>query len=168
MRASHRGALGGVLAALLVALAAACGGSTEVQFEVIEDVEFSDILVDASNDTLAFDLAMMTKIDSVGIYYQDVVVGTGDSAAVGDSVFIRYTGWLRNGLQFDAGSLGYRFFYQGIIAGLQLGMQGQQVDGDRLIVIPPEWGYGGQAAGPIYPGAVLIFRVQLDSIHAVP
>jgi FKBP-type peptidyl-prolyl cis-trans isomerase len=34
-----------------------------------------------------------------------------------------------------------------------------------LLVIPPEWGYGSQSVGPIYGGAVLVFRIQLDSIH---
>jgi FKBP-type peptidyl-prolyl cis-trans isomerase len=169
MRRQYRGPLGGVLAALLVALVAACGSDpTVVEFEVIENSEFSAVFVTAANDTLAFNLAAMTEMGT-GIYFQDVVVGTGDTAVVGDSIFTRYNGWLRDGTRFDAGSFGLQFGNQAhSIGGYQLGMQGQQVGGTRLIVIPPEWAYGSQGVGPIYPGAIVVFEIQLDSIHPAP
>ena len=160
-RPSGRGALGGVLAALLVALAAACGSDdpTGPTFEVIEEVEFAA--------ALGIDLAQMTRMDTTGIYFQDLVAGVGDSAAAGDTVFVQYTGWLRDGVPFDMGSFSYDFFNPtSAIAGFQLGMQGQQVGGTRLIIIPPEWAYGSASIGPIYPGAILLFEIQLDSIHA--
>ena len=171
MRSTYRGALGGVLAACCVALVAACGtdGPTAPTFEVIEDVEFADAFVNAADDTLRVDLAQMIRMDTTGIYFEDLVVGVGDSAATGDTVFVRYTGWLRDGLQFDAGSFSYEFFNpQAAIAGFQLGMQGQQIGGTRLIIIPPEWAYGSGSVGPIYAGAILLFEIQLDSIHAAP
>jgi FKBP-type peptidyl-prolyl cis-trans isomerase FkpA len=161
-----RGALGGVLAALLVAFAAACGTDSvepivfEV-IEVIEDVEFAA--------SLGIDLGVMTETPHLpSVWIQDLAIGTGDTAIVGDSIFAQYTGWLRDGVEFDTGSLSYEFGSFGVIFGFQIGMEGQQVGGTRLMVIPPEWGYGSQSVGPIYGGAVLIFEVQLDSIHAAP
>jgi FKBP-type peptidyl-prolyl cis-trans isomerase FkpA len=162
-RPSSRGALSGIGAALLVALVAACGSDdpTAPTFEVIEDVVFAD--------TLGINLALMTKMDTTGIYFEDLVAGVGDSAAVGDTVFIQYSGWLRDGLLFDMGSFSYDFLNPAAaIAGFQLGMQGQQVGGTRRIIIPPEWAYGSASVGQIYSGAILIFEIQLDSIHAVP
>jgi hypothetical protein len=161
-RPSGRGALGGVLAALLVALAAACGSDdpTGPTFEVIEEVEFAA--------ALGIDLALMTEKDSTGIYFQDLVAGVGDTAIVGDTLFIQFTGWLRDGLQFDTGDFSYIFGNAATaIPGMHLGMQGQQVGGTRLMIIPSGWAYGSQGAGGIiYPGAIVIFEVQLDSIHA--
>ncbi|MDH3207318.1 MAG: FKBP-type peptidyl-prolyl cis-trans isomerase [Gemmatimonadota bacterium] len=171
MKSTYRGALGGVLAACCVALVAACGSDspTAPVFEVIEDVTFADAFITTDDDTLTVDLGLMTVMDTTGIYFQDLVVGVGDSAAPGDTVFVRYEGWLRDGLRFDAGSFSYEFFNpQAAIAGFQLGMQGQQVGGSRLIIMPPEWAYGSASVGAIYPGAILLFEVQLDSIHAVP
>jgi FKBP-type peptidyl-prolyl cis-trans isomerase len=47
---------------------------------------------------------------------------------------------------------------------MQLGMATQQLGGTRLMIIPPGLAYGQSGAGPIYPGAVVIFEVELVSI----
>ena len=63
------GALGGVLAALLVAFAAACGADSVAPtvFEVIEDVEFAA--------SIGIDLGMMTETPS-GVWIQDLAIST--------------------------------------------------------------------------------------------
>lgn len=163
MRSSGRplgpGAIGGVLAALLVLLATACGSEpTGPTFEVITEVEFAA--------TLGIDLALMTETPS-GVWIQDLAIGTGDTAVDGDTLFVTYTGWLRDGVEFDSGEWSYVFFDgRTAIGGWHWGMEGQQVGGLRKIIIPPEWGYGGAGNGPIYPGAVMVFDLLLDSIHA--
>jgi FKBP-type peptidyl-prolyl cis-trans isomerase FkpA len=132
----------------------ACEGETP--FEVIEQITF-----DAS---LGIDLADFTRLPS-GVYIQDVTVGTGDPVVVGSAVTINYTGWLRSGQQFDSGGDSF-IFPPPYIAGFRLGMQGMIEGGVRRIIIPPELGYGDNPPGhPIYPGAVLIFRVAVTVVN---
>jgi hypothetical protein len=166
MRSTWRGALAGSLASLSVAFVAACGGddSTTVQFEVVDEVAFASQFVTASGDTIDFDLGEMTELET-GVWIQDLEVAVGDTAVQGDTVFVTYTGWLRDGVEFDSGEFSFIFFDgRTAIGGLHWGTQGQQVGGERLIVIPPEWAYGSASVGPIYPGATLVFDVVLDSI----
>jgi FKBP-type peptidyl-prolyl cis-trans isomerase len=170
----------GVSAALLVAAVAACGDDpTTVQLEVIEESTFADHYVTASDDTIAFDLGMMTAVPvefttggSTNVYFQDLEVGVGDTAVEGDQVFMTYNGWIRDGTLFDDNVGGppfdYTFRVGGVIAGMHFGMQGQKVGGTRLVVIPPELAYGYQGNGVIYPGAIVLFQVRLDSIQPAP
>lgn len=178
MTTPRRGALTGVAAALLVAAVAACGNdSTTPELEIIEESTFADQFVTAAEDTIDFDLGAMTAVSvdltsgsSVDMYYQDLEVGVGDTAVTGDSVFMSYDGWTRDGTRFDSGTaLPFRFFVGDVIAGIHFGAQGQQVGGTRFMVIPPELAYGYRGAGTaIYPGAIVLFRVTIDSIHAAP
>jgi FKBP-type peptidyl-prolyl cis-trans isomerase len=151
---------GAGLGLALVAALAACGGDspTEVVFEVIEDTEFAV--------SLGIDLAQMTELPS-GVYILDEVDGTGDVIAQGDVATVDYTGWLRAGTQFDTGT--YQYDYGVLnnrtpIQGWTLGMEGMAVSGTRLLIIPPALAYGAQGAGPIPPGAIVIFRVELVSL----
>jgi FKBP-type peptidyl-prolyl cis-trans isomerase len=164
------------VAALLVAAVAACGSDpTTPELEIIEESTFADQFVTAANDTIDFDLASMTAVSvdltnggSVNVYYQDLQVGVGDTAVQNDSVFFSYDGWIRDGTRFESGQTTFRFFIGDVIAGIHFGTQGQQVGGSRLLVIPPELAYGYRGSGVIYPGAIVLFRVQIDSIHAAP
>ena len=168
MSFSRRGALGGLAASLLVALAAACGPSepTGPAFEVVEDVEFANEFVTAGGDTIPFSLGDLTELPT-GVWIQDLVPGVGDTPVEGDTLFVTFSGWLRDGTPFDAGSFDFIFLDgRTAIGGFHWGTEGQQVGGERLIVIPPEWAYGSASVGPIYPGAVLVFDVVLDSIKA--
>ncbi|HET9947644.1 MAG TPA: FKBP-type peptidyl-prolyl cis-trans isomerase [Longimicrobiales bacterium] len=38
------------------------------------------------------------------------------------------------------------------------------VGGTRRMIVPPELGYGEQGSGPIPPGAVMVFEVELQAI----
>src|SRR5512133_4376292 len=50
---------------------------------------------------LNVNLAASTKTTG-GMYYRDLVVGTGAAVLTGQTVSVHYTGWLSNGTQFDA------------------------------------------------------------------
>lgn len=141
------------------------------ELEVIEEATFADQFVTASDDTVDFGLDSMTAVEVqlqsgvTNVYFGDLEVGVGDTAVENDTVFISYNGWLRDGTLFDAGQTRFRFFVGDVIAGIHFGARGQHVGGTRFMVIPPELAYGYRANGPIYPGAIVLFQVRIDSIH---
>jgi len=104
-----------------------------------------------------------------GLIYEDLQVGDGATAKAGDTVSVNYTGWLEDGTKFDSSlDRGQPFdFTLGagqVIAGWDEGVAGMQVNGTRLLVIPPSLGYGSTANGSIPANSTLIFEVQLVAI----
>ena len=102
---------------------------------------------------------------------QDLVVGTGPEARNGDTLRVRYTGWLydpnaaeNKGTQFDSGDFSFTLGSGQVIAGWDQGLLGMRVGGRRRIVIPPELGYGSSGQGPIPGDATLLFEVELLGI----
>ena len=99
---------------------------------------------------------------------EDLVVGSGDTAAKGKDVTVHYTGWLTNGTKFDSSkdrndpfvfSLG-----EGqVIKGWDQGVEGMKVGGKRKLTIPPELAYGNRAVGGdlIPANSTLVFEVEL-------
>jgi FKBP-type peptidyl-prolyl cis-trans isomerase len=99
----------------------------------------------------------------------DINVGTGATAAAGDTLTVNYVGTLQNGQKFDSSyDRGTPFTFQlgagAVIAGWDQGIPGMRVGGKRRLTIPPSLGYGNQAVGPIPANSTLIFEVELVSI----
>lgn len=97
---------------------------------------------------------------------KDVVVGTGDTAVAGKKVTVHYTGIFTDGTKFDSSvDRGQPFeFVLGsgmVIKGWDLGVEGMKVGGKRILVIPPQLGYGAKDFGPIKGGSTLIFQIEL-------
>jgi len=98
---------------------------------------------------------------------EDLVVGTGGTAASGQKVTVHYTGWLTNGTKFDSSKdRGDPFVFPlgrgQVIKGWDQGVQGMKVGGKRKLTIPPEMGYGSRGAGGVIPpNATLVFEVEL-------
>lgn len=118
---------------------------------------------------LNVDLESMT-VTSTGLRYKDLVVGEGALAAPGHSIVTRYTGWLSDGRQFDAGTYpppggGILILGAGdVIAGWDQGIAGMRVGGKRQLVLPPELGYGASGSRRVIPGgATLVFEIELLS-----
>ena len=98
---------------------------------------------------------------------EDIQVGDGDIAAVGQQVRVHYTGWLTNGTKFDSSvDRGQPFVFPlgagRVIRGWDQGVAGMAVGGKRKLTIPPELGYGARGAGGVIPpNATLVFEVEL-------
>ncbi|MDH3222072.1 MAG: FKBP-type peptidyl-prolyl cis-trans isomerase [Gemmatimonadota bacterium] len=109
---------------------------------------------------LNVDLSAMTETPT-GLLYQDFVVGTGAEAMTGGFASVSYTGWLKEGPQFDAGTFNFTMGAGDVIAGWDEGIPGMREGGTRRLIIPPELGYGSAGRGSIPPGATLVFDVTL-------
>ena len=112
-----------------------------------------------------------------GLSYEDTVAGTGDMAVAGRRVQVHYTGWLHDpmasngrGKKFDSSKdrgdpFAFALGAGQVIGGWDEGVQGMQVGGTRVLLIPAELGYGARGAGGVIPpNATLVFEVELLSI----
>jgi len=112
-----------------------------------------------------------------GLQYEDTTPGNGDTAQAGHQVRVHYTGWLHDpdapqsrGRKFDSSKdRGSPFSFAlgagRVIGGWDEGVQGMQVGGTRVLVIPPELGYGERGAGGVIPpNATLVFEVELLAV----
>ncbi len=106
-----------------------------------------------------------------GLQYADVLVGSGAEAKPRSQVHVHYTGELTDGRQFDSSRdrgepLDFRLGVGQVIAGWDEGVQGMKVGGRRILVIPPELGYGARGAGGVIPpNATLVFDVELLAVQ---
>ena len=97
----------------------------------------------------------------------DIVPGTGAAATEGDTLTVDYAGtsW-STGKEFDASwNSGQPFpvaLGQGqVIQGWEQGLQGMKQGGRRLLVIPPDLGYGANGSPPKIKGnETLLFVVD--------
>ena len=98
----------------------------------------------------------------------DIVKGTGAAAQSGDTLTVDYEGvsW-STGKEFDASwNTGNPFpvtlGQNSVIQGWEQGLLGMKQGGRRLLVIPPELGYGSSGSGSkIKPNETLLFVVDL-------
>jgi peptidylprolyl isomerase len=104
---------------------------------------------------------------------EDIVVGKGPAAKAGDVVEVQYVGvsW-STGQEFDSSwDSGQPFSFQlgtgGVIEGWDRGVVGMKPGGRRLLIIPPDLGYGATGAGngAIAPDETLVFVVDLLRIQ---
>ena len=111
-----------------------------------------------------------------GLQYIDVSPGCGQETKAGDTVTVKYTGWLQStGKEFDS-SLSHGGTFQipsaldssqpQVIQGWNIGLNGMKVGATRRLIIPPSLGYGSQANGPIPANSTLIFDVTIVSIDS--
>jgi FKBP-type peptidyl-prolyl cis-trans isomerase len=100
-----------------------------------------------------------------GLRYRDLAPGSGAVAKAGDTLKVRYTGWLTNGHKFDSGVFSFTLGRQQVIEGWDEGLAGMRVGGRRKLVVPPELGYGPQDMGDIPPNSTLVFDVELLGVE---
>ena len=102
---------------------------------------------------------------------EDVVVGTGKEAHMGDTVKVLYTGTLMNGRKFDSTAdrgdepAEFKLEEGGLIKGWLEGMKGMKVGGKRKLTIPSDMGYGAAGHPPDIPeNAGLKFEIELVDV----
>ncbi len=118
-------------------------------------------------------LPQMSTLPS-GLQYAEMVPGTGRSPRRGQTAVVHYTGWLyvngAKGSKFDSSvDKGRPFEFkvgQGqVIKGWDEGVLTMKTGGKRILIIPPELGYGANGSPPeIPPNATLIFEVELIAV----
>ena len=102
-----------------------------------------------------------------GLKYTDEVVGTGKQPQVGQTAVVHYTGWTLDGKKFDSSKdRGQPFTFPlgagRVIKGWDEGVATMKVGGKRILIVPPELGYGARGFPPaIPPNATLKFEVEL-------
>ncbi len=99
----------------------------------------------------------------------DIVVGTGEAVVLDDTVLVHYIGTLQDGTEFDnSNKRGEPFSFTvgggRVIKGWEEGLLGMKIGGKRILVIPPDLGYGSQTIGPIPANSTLVFAIELLEI----
>lgn len=122
-----------------------------------------------NTNTMDFD-----KIINNGDSYTDVkdlkietvTPGDGETAVVGNTVSVHYSGFLTNGTKFDSSfdrnePFEFTLGQGSVIAGWEQGVLGMKIGETRKLTIPSTLAYGERGTGPIPGNATLIFVVQL-------
>ncbi|MFM7949786.1 MAG: FKBP-type peptidyl-prolyl cis-trans isomerase [Actinomycetales bacterium] len=99
---------------------------------------------------------------------EDVLAGTGKTATIESTVTVHYTlmAWSTGEVLESSWSSGPATFpLSQVITGWQEGVPGMKEGGRRLLIIPPDKGYGVSGAGSVGPNETLIFAVDLLAIQ---
>ncbi|MDE2600594.1 MAG: FKBP-type peptidyl-prolyl cis-trans isomerase [Rhodocyclaceae bacterium] len=110
---------------------------------------------------------MSTSTTPSGLIIEELVEGSGATAAAGQTVSVHYTGWLTDGTKFDSSKdrnepFEFPLGKGWVIRGWDEGVQGMKIGGTRKLTIPAELGYGARGAGGVIPpNATLVFEVEL-------
>jgi peptidylprolyl isomerase len=172
-----------IMAALLLGVAiSACGGDdSDSETAATSTPEATETAQPANIDEIAAAVGKNTKkkpkiIQPTGdpptkLVTRDIVKGKGPKAKPGDKLTMQYVGssW-SNGQQFDASwdrgqAFPFQLGAQMVIPGWDKGMVGMREGGRRLLIIPPDLGYGPQGSGPIGPNETLVFAVDLQKLN---
>ncbi|MBV8195440.1 MAG: FKBP-type peptidyl-prolyl cis-trans isomerase [Candidatus Dormibacteraeota bacterium] len=114
---------------------------------------------------------MTLTAEKDGLQVGDVNLGCGAQVRKGQQVTIQYTGWLKNGTEFDSSRSQGRqpvafVLGQGqLIPGVEEGILGMNVGGKRRLVLPPALAYGAAGAPPVIPpNATIVFDIEVISV----
>lgn len=104
------------------------------------------------------------KTTASGLQYEVVTEGNGATPVMGDKVKVHYKGTLINGTVFDSSierNEPAEFALGQVIKGWDEALMLMKVGSKWKLAIPNELAYGTRPVGPIPPGSVLLFEVEL-------
>ncbi len=110
-----------------------------------------------------------TFVDPTELVVVPLIEGTGPVVESGQTVAVKYTGWLTDGTQFDSSwdrSAPDNVFMFGlgsgqVIPGWEQAVADQKVGSRLLVVVPADLGYGENEAGEIPANSTLIFAIDI-------
>ena len=136
-----------------------------------------DTEVSATADNLPTVTANMGEAPTIGapsgtppttLESKDIIVGTGAEVAATSTITFHYTlmTWSNGALIESSWNSGSPATYplSQLIVGWQQGIPGMKVGGRRLLVVPPDLGYGAQGSGPVGPNETLVFVMDIVSV----
>jgi FKBP-type peptidyl-prolyl cis-trans isomerase FkpA len=133
------------------------------EFEKIEQQQIDDYL--AKNTRYNFEKK------ASGLYYYELVKGTGIIPVKYDTAYVKYTGKFLDGQVFDTNvgtvkTLEVVIGTPGIIAGFNEGLTYMATGGKSLLLMPSSLGYGttGNYYGGISGYTPLLFEVELVQV----
>jgi FKBP-type peptidyl-prolyl cis-trans isomerase len=134
--------------------------------EKAEEESISNYLNTHSTDTFT--------LESSGLYYRDVVVGTGIQPQLHDTAYVLYTGKFLDGSTFDSnvGDSGEQLVFpvgEGLlIAGFDEGITYMKAGGKAEFLVPSSLAYGTQGYYTIAGYTPLLYEVELVKVVAGP
>jgi FKBP-type peptidyl-prolyl cis-trans isomerase len=113
--------------------------------------------------------AIETTNNMPKVTIQDITVGSGDTAEEGNTVVVNYVGMFTDGKVFDSSvarkePFTFTLGAGQVISGWEQGLQGMKVGGKRVIVVPPQLGYGDKDYSIIPANSTLVFQIELLSV----
>jgi FKBP-type peptidyl-prolyl cis-trans isomerase len=131
-------------------------------------LESSFVLVDGSKKP-EFSLDVL-KITNYVLTTNDIRIGGGAVADVGDIITIHYEAMFEDGTVFDSSRNPGRSPFQfklgagQAIVGWDQGIPGMKVGGIRALTVPPVSAYGMNDYGSIPGGSTLLYEIELLSV----
>ncbi|EQB02970.1 peptidylprolyl isomerase [Sphingobium quisquiliarum P25] len=100
-----------------------------------------------------------------GLQFKVLEEGSGPSPTAADVALVGYKGTLLDSTVFDENPQ-TAMPVDGVVPGFSEGLQKMKKGGKYRLWIPPQLGYGEQAAGPIPANSVLVFDVELHDFKS--
>jgi FKBP-type peptidyl-prolyl cis-trans isomerase FkpA len=114
--------------------------------------------------------------DASGLYYIELIPGTGENIEIGDSLGVYYTGWFLDGTEFNNNTeettpFRFRLNSYGLIEGWTIGLPKMKLGTKAQLLIPSKLAYGSVGYGyydyygryiSVIPGySPLLFEIQV-------
>lgn len=151
-----------ILAATLMISLVSCNPARK--YEKDEATSISRFL--SSNDTITF------SHQPSGLYYHEVLAGTGRSPIAHDTAYVYYTGTYTNGTVFDTNVGGAVLKFpvgEGLmIPGFDEGVTLMKEGGKAIFLLPSDLAYGTQGYYTIPGYTPLVFQVYLFKVAPGP
>ena len=109
---------------------------------------------------------LVAEKSNSGLYYVINEIGTGAQPDLESNVTVVYKGYFTDETVFDeSDSDGISFDLRQLIPGFAEGITYFKEGGNGTLIIPSRLAYGNQGSGPIPPGEVILFDVELISVN---